>query len=168
MARSSARSAITGKTEAHFARWSATIAAALAIAPLWAGGLSLYKIAFRSDADVKVQALICESSAITLAVTNTGRHAGILGNSSVTLQVNGKPAGKPIRLQPAEQHSVVQPEEAFALKFEPRVEGVAASLPTPFGANACEYSVATAIRDFDGDPHDVIVSCPCPAPAANP
>lgn len=150
----------------HLTRWSTTIAAALAIVPLWTGAVSLYKIAFHHAAEIKIQALTCDISAVTLVVTNSGDRAGILGSSSLSLQVNDISVGKPITLRAVEEHPVVRPRETFVLRLEPRVEGVPSVIPVPTNAKTCAYHVATEVREFERGSHEALVSCACPASPA--
>ena len=131
--------------------------------PLWTGALSLYKLAFRHAAEVKVQALTCESDVVSLAITNSGGRAGILGNSRVSLEVNNEVVNRPTVLQAEKEHPVVKPQESFVLKMVPRIDGIASKIPSPPSSASCRYRIATQVREFDGASHDVTASCPCPA-----
>jgi len=139
----------------------------LVLVPLWTGAVALFQIAFRSHAEVKVQALTCDTAFVMLAVTNTGERAGILGRSSLLVQMDGRPVGEPIPLHPIDEHAVVRPQEAFVLKLQPRVEGVASGLPMPADATRCRYQISTTVSGFDGSSHDEFVTCPCPSSSAS-
>jgi hypothetical protein len=146
----------------HIARWSATITALLAIAPLWAGAVSLYKIALPQEAEIKMQALACEESKIKLIVTNVGDRPGILGNSSVSIYREGKAKDGPFPLITADGHSIVRPQEAFEVSLEPTFRGSKMSFDAQSYGMKCEYRIQTIVRGFDEKSEELVTTCNCP------
>lgn len=146
----------------YLVRWRLPVATVLAMLPLWTGAISLYNIAFRRAADVKILAVSCELATVSLAITNSGGHPGILGRSSVSLQVNGAVVGKPILLKASKEQAIVRPQETFVLNLRPLIEDVPTSIPVPISAKACSYRVVTTVREFQGSSHELTTSCSCP------
>lgn len=145
------------------ARWSAVITAILAIAPLWAGAASLYNLAFRSQADVKMRPIQCSESAIQLAVTNVGRNAGLLGQSAVAVKVAGRKEETPIALQSSTERVVVKAQETFILDLRPHYKGTPLLLPKQPKEQTCEYVITTPVSEFDGPERQAVTTCDCPS-----
>ena len=152
----------------YLARWSGLLTAVLAILPLWTGAVSLYNIAFGSAARVRVQPLTCGSDTVTLAVTNEGGQAGIVGKSTVMVRVDGQAASSALVLDSAELPKVVAPQATMVLSLGPTIENVKATLPTPSTGAACEYAIVTEIRGFDGSASHAETTCSCTTRKAAP
>jgi hypothetical protein len=145
----------------HLTRWSVVAAAMVALIPLWTAAVSLYSIAF-GHADLKVQALSCSAQEITLAVTNSGRRAGILVRSSLVVEMDGESVGSSMLLQPAKEHSLVRPKESFVLSLKPQIEGVPTSAPLNPGGRVCTYHIDSVIQSFEERSETLRTSCRCP------
>ena len=145
----------------YISRWSATLTALLAVAPVWAGAVALYAIAFKRSADVQVQALSCAGLVVKLAIANDGGSAGNLGRLDHRTAFGWQYSWQADLARAEGRASMVQPEAAFVLNLEPRVAGVPTALPVAVSASRCEYRVRTIVRDFKGGTQERIAECPC-------
>jgi hypothetical protein len=147
----------------YVARWSSFWTAVLALVPLWSGAFALRQLAFPDHRpQVKIRPIACTEQGLVLAVTNSGKGPGLVGESSLHVEVGGRAAAETFDLIPAGER-IAMPDSTWTLKLEPRVRGTTALLPTTNGHESpCEYRGAIRVDAFEGPGSTIPLRCPCP------
>ena len=143
-------------------RWSAILAAAAAIIPLWSAALSLRELLPRR-ADLRVFPISCNVNEINLAVSNLGGQPGVLGEGEFLLFIGGENKPFNFKLSSEDKQEIIIPGDAVILSLKPSIAGVSSKLPAyPSKIEECFYQIIVSTYDFKGNTSKISVSCPCP------
>jgi hypothetical protein len=153
--------------QAQWMRWakqcSFGAAAIVAFLPLGDAALSLREIAAgRHRADVKVEAVSCSSSAITIAVMNFGKGPAFIGSPSFRVAGSYSGDASQILLRSESTVAVIEPSAVKTLQLVGWIGSASVALPSRKGAEACSYQTTLQINDAYGATTRE-AACECPA-----
>lgn len=136
----------------HLFRWKETLAAILALAPLYSAAISLHRLAVRDRPEPKIRAVVmsCDTVRIAVAVANVGSAAGVVRTPEMEL-LAGAAVGERYPLDPDDGRSggsrILRAGETAELNLIRRVGGAEA---LPIEDPSAQLVVRLHYRGFDG------------------
>ena len=103
--------------------WSGIFAAAFAIAPLWTGAISLWKLAFPEPAKLKLTLGSCKPETVVAYITNTGGTSAMLAQPAVSYLDQSKWRPFAMDFPGDEDDLLAEPQEIDIIKLTPPPAG---------------------------------------------
>jgi hypothetical protein len=152
----------------HIFDWSGVITAALAIVPAWGIAVSLWTIAFSSDAEIALEAVSCSSAEVQVAARNTGGQPGLIADAIITKITDaGQQNYSNLVARPTAGFEIVPAWQLIKAKyvaFDVKNPDEMA-LPLAMDGQSCTVHLAILVNLMSKNAMNqrIAVSCPCTA-----
>ncbi|MFN1549381.1 hypothetical protein [Vibrio natriegens] len=147
----------------HVLTWSGIVTAVLALLPVWAAAVSLFKIAFPKDANIRVIALECKQNIVKMAVFNSGGEVVLMRPPNITGLQNEAEHVIPFNTDFSldKELTKILPEELEIIELA--LEGVRRFPTTEKNDDSCELRISFKFESLDGSTFKEGDNCRCPS-----
>jgi hypothetical protein len=144
----------------HILTWSGVITALLALVPVWGGAVSLYKLAFPGDAEVRIRTIECQQKKIKVAAFNSGGKVGLLTAPRVTVIRNQEQKSISVNFSIDEDDTELLSKELDIIELA--LTG-SHNFPTQTTANGgCKLRISFQVETLAGSKFERKDECSCP------
>ena len=144
-------------------RVSVVAAGIVALLPLVDAASSLRSLAAgQHKADVRLRAVDCQPSGITIAAMNFGRGPAFLRSPALRIEGGHSGTAPELELRPdKDEVALLEPSGTVALKFTGWVRTASVDLPRRSGTQPCLYRTTLVVEDTSGtQPQEAQCECP--------
>jgi hypothetical protein len=149
----------------HVFDWSGVITAALAIVPAWGIAVSLWTIAFSSDAEIAIEAVSCSSAAVQVAARNTGGQPGLIADATIRKVTDVGQQDYKLVARPTDGFEIVPAGELIKAEYRAFDADEETTFPLAMDGQWCRVDLAILVDLMSEGVKSrrAAVSCPCAA-----